>query len=532
MAILLLSLMICTIMIPMIGLAFDLTIMYIVKAKLSAAVDSAVLAGGRSLVGSETLAAQQSQVTNIALDFLNANMPQGYWGTLATPTVLTPTANIVTQDNTNAHILISLKATVQVPTAFMQYLQPTVTVAASGQAMRRFLRLVIVIDKSGSMVDTEAELTAAVSNTSPSNPGFVQDFFEGSDQLGLVVFNSSALVAYPPRNPANPASGGGPNANFKTINTPNIPGEVATIKAVGDTGTAQALVLAYQELAKTPQPLYYNVIVLFTDGMPNTIMGGWNGAAPPALFSGDPQITATPTTTILTTSHCTYKKYTDFTAGNQMVGWYGPQGGLFVDMNTKAYNGTTGGTTADVEGWLADTTYWPGPYGANTTGCSFTSTYPTQAYRDVNNFPAGDLYGDNLNVTDYQLGLQYHNNGIALSATDVSDPGNEGWLLGWNAVNRAGNRIRSDSTLKPTIYCIGYTGNGGVDHALLKRLTNTSQGFTANTWSTSSGGDPSGPYPSSAYIPGQTSGMYYDAGPGGIAAAFQQVRSQILSLAM
>jgi len=84
-AIILLSLMLCTILLPMIGLAFDLTIMYIVRAKLSAAVDAGVLAGGRSLIGSKTLAAQQTQVTNIALDFLNANMPQGYWGTQATP---------------------------------------------------------------------------------------------------------------------------------------------------------------------------------------------------------------------------------------------------------------------------------------------------------------------------------------------------------------------------------------------------------------------------------------------------------------
>jgi hypothetical protein len=65
-----------------------------------------------------------------------------------------------------------------------------------------------------------------------------------------------------------------------------------------------------------------------------------------------------------------------------------------------------------------------------------------------------------------------------------------------------------------------------VDHALLKRIANTNQGY--QTWAQ----DPQGQYLSTDYVPTSTTGQYYDAGPGGIAAAFQEVRSQILSLAM
>jgi Flp pilus assembly protein TadG len=560
-AIILLSLMLCTILLPMIGLAFDLTIMYLVKAKLSGAVDAAVLAAGRSLTGSQTLAAQQTQVTNIALDFLNANMPQGYWGTSATPTVLTPTANIVTQDTTNMRILVTLAANVQVPTIFMQFIQPTVTVAASAQAARRYLRMMIVLDRSSSMSgDPIAQLKLAVSNSDPSNPGFVQDFFEGQDDLGLVILGASAIVAYPPRDPTIAGGGGnGPDSNFKTIANPNIPTLVNMMVDESNTATAEAVTLAYKELQKNPQPLYYNVIVLFTDGLPNGITAGWNGAAPAVFYSGDTGNTATTVSSINTASTCKYKKYSDFTniPSHQIVGsiaqWdnYNNRDtdirGIYAPMMTTKYPWTGYSSPGqDVENYVSDPSLGAkgaadnNPVGTSTSNpagwadnCSFITggSEVGKADNDIGSFPAGDLYGNALLTNDYEASLNFHLvGGTLISSTDVKNAYQIG-NVSWNAAYQASVRIRHDTTLKPVIYCIGYTGDGGVDHALLKRMTNTNQGFTTDTWSTATGGDPQGPYPSTAYDPTSTSGMYYDAGPGGIAAAFQEVRSQILALA-
>ena len=558
-AIILLSLMLCTILLPMIGLAFDLTIMYIVRAKLSAAVDAGVLAGGRSLIGSKTLAAQQTQVTNIALDFLNANMPAGYWGTTATPTVETSTSNIVTQDTTNARILVTLQASVKVPLVFLQYLQNTALVRSSAVAARRYLRMVIVLDRSSSMETTAGgctlgtncpidNLKSAVSNTDPNNPGFVQDFFEGQDDLGLVVFGGSGIVAYPPRDPTIVGGGGsGPDSNFKTIADPAIPDLVPLLKAGSNTGTSEGLILAYKELQKNPQPLFYNVIVLFTDGMPNGFTAGWNGAAPSVLYSGDTGVVPTTLTSFIVSggsqSTCTYKKYTDYTGGHQIVGWVSQWGGyaneqdnlhgIYGSMsNNKFPSGAYSSPAQDVENWLAT----GDPAGTkeylldstNDGGCYFRIGGSTQmiANSDVASFPAGDIYGNGLLGTDYKASLEYNlKGGFGLDSSDVNNPYQIG-NVSWNAAYQAAKRIRGDTTLRPTFYVIGYNGLDSIDHALLKRIANTNQGY--QTWAQ----DPKGQYLQTDYDPTSTTGQYYDAGPGGIAAAFQQVRSQILSLAM
>jgi Flp pilus assembly protein TadG len=558
-AIIILSLMLCSVLLPMIGLAFDLTILYVVKAKLAGAVDAGVLAGGRSLIGSKTLAAQQAQITQIAIDLLNANMPQGYWGTLATPTVETPTASIVTQDNASKRILITLQASVQVPLVFLRYFQSTAIVRSSAVAARRYLRMVIVLDRSSSMSGTPiTELKAAVSNTDPLNLGFVQDFFEGQDDLGLVVFGGSGIVAYPPRDPTIVGGGGnGPDPNFQTIANPNIPTLVSLLGAGSNTGTAEGLILAYKELQKSPQPLYYNVIVLFTDGQPNGFTAGWNGATPPALYNadanhpvGDTLSTPTNLSSIKTTSACTYEKYTDFTAGHQMVGWVSQGGGyanlpyqpgigsaelhgVFGNMQNTKYTGTYVSPGADVKSWVANAGQDSSIDGTNVNSCPFRllGTTPGNADSDVTVFPAGDIYGNGLLTADYQTSYNYHHNGNAgLHSDDIANPYQIG-LVSWNAAYLAAKRIRGDSYLKPTIYCIGYSGGDAIDRGFLKRLTNTNQGFTDNSWALPLG-DPYGPYPSSAYDPTSTSGMYYDAGPGSMAAAFQKVRSAILSLAM
>src|SRR2546422_942109 len=59
--------------IPLVGLAVDATMLYIVQAKLAVAVDGAALGAGR-LLGTP------ANPTEIAGEFLKANFPDHYWG--------------------------------------------------------------------------------------------------------------------------------------------------------------------------------------------------------------------------------------------------------------------------------------------------------------------------------------------------------------------------------------------------------------------------------------------------------------------
>ena len=74
----------------MIGLAVDSGTMYVIKGRLSSAVDAAALAAGRSVNLANTVAAASAAATATATQFFNANFPNGYLGTgtmsLATPT--------------------------------------------------------------------------------------------------------------------------------------------------------------------------------------------------------------------------------------------------------------------------------------------------------------------------------------------------------------------------------------------------------------------------------------------------------------
>ena len=78
-------------------------------------------------------------------------------------------------------------------------------------------------------------------------------------------------------------------------------------------------------------------------------------------------------------------------------------------------------------------------------------------------------------------------------------------------MDNVAKRILADTTISIAIYCIGYTGNGGVDATLLKRVANTLD--------------------SGAHNANWQSGMYVSAGhSAALDAAFGTVASEILRL--
>lgn len=280
---------------PIVGLAIDGGRGYLVRLKLSTAVDGASLAAARLMGTGATATIQQANAVATATQFINANFPAGYFGAkLSTsgPSACvdpgTDTTDPCKLNSSGASITtyhvrsVQLSAQAIMPAMFMGFIgMPTLNVGSSGLAQRRDVRVMLVMDRSGSM----GAYYTGINQTPPSINDLAIQFvsgFSGSgdlggrDQLGLVVFGDSAIIAYPPRNVTqdytNYATFTQPDNNFK------LPGNVLTylgdLKSGGDTNTAEALYLAYMALradaaTNTSLSTQLNVIVLFTDGLPN-----------------------------------------------------------------------------------------------------------------------------------------------------------------------------------------------------------------------------------------------------------------------
>jgi len=110
------------VLVLLVGLAIDVTMLHIAQGQLQSAVDGAAT-GAVRLTGSD---ANQTEIAN---EFVKANLPSGYWWT----NNLTVSNAVVT--NTSATSVANVSASVQVPTLFMRWLGITSnTVAAAGSA--------------------------------------------------------------------------------------------------------------------------------------------------------------------------------------------------------------------------------------------------------------------------------------------------------------------------------------------------------------------------------------------------------------
>ena len=107
-----------------------------------------------------------------------------------------------------------------------------------------------------------------------------------------MVFGGSGIVAYPPRDITKDYTDytkfTPPDNNFKL--STNIPKYIDDMASGSNTGTAEALYLAYMTLradaaTNTELSTKLNVIVLFTDGLPNGV----------TAFANDPTQTGTTT---------------------------------------------------------------------------------------------------------------------------------------------------------------------------------------------------------------------------------------------
>lgn len=242
--------------IAMIGLAVDAGTMYVIKGRLSSAVDAAALAAGRSVNLANTVAGASAAATTTATQFFNANFPNGYLGTgamnLTPPTFTQETDG---NGNPNGILDIAVNASVPAPTYFMQIFGiKTVNVSGSGTATRRGTVMILVLDTSISM-KTPTSPTACDAMIAAAQQ-FITNF-SPYDTIGAISFNATATLMYPP------------DSNF---GSGTLSSDIGALSPCGgSTNTASALYLAYEQIKKVNLPLAYNSIVLFTDGSPNGI---------------------------------------------------------------------------------------------------------------------------------------------------------------------------------------------------------------------------------------------------------------------
>jgi hypothetical protein len=239
----------------MVGLAVDAGTVYVIKGRLSSAVDAAALAAGRSVNLANTVAAATTAAQNTATQFFNANFQSGYLGTgtvsLTTPTF---TQEVDANGNPNGVLDIAVTATVPAPTYFMQLFgMTTVNVSGSGTASRRSTVMMLVLDVSTSMM-TPTTPTACDAMLSAAET-FITNF-SPYDTIGAIVFNATATMLY------QPSTNFGDGTLFNDL-------EGWKGKCTSSTNTTSALYLAYESIKYVNLPLAYNSIVLFTDGSPN-----------------------------------------------------------------------------------------------------------------------------------------------------------------------------------------------------------------------------------------------------------------------
>jgi Flp pilus assembly protein TadG len=473
-------------MIPLIGLAIDGTTCYIAQAKLSAAVDGAALGAGRLLT-------TPANPTEIAGEFLAANYPDGYWGSKITQ------KSITKLDLIAAH-QITVKAWATVPLKFLPVIgKKTAVVYAESVATRKDTRVELVLDKSASLNKGTPTVFSSMQSGAEL---FVSMLSPGTDQLGVIGFETSAIVAYPVTQPFDEtvaaSSTGGPDENFGNATTPSSGvayQNIAAMRPEGGTNMSLALEMAYMEIQKSHLRQLstqgvddrLNSIVLFTDGVPTAYSARPNAVgATGRVFSGA-------STVISNSSGCTYKNATSGNAATQMRGslvasgepvngWIGSTIGLYTLAALD--------TSHTLTYWLGHQSYnvAPNPTSA-VSGCNGMGN-TGYSVSGMSAIPIKDAYGTPTGGSNYTLSKIYDGSGTYVGTyyngtgpnNDPTSPYQLG-LVSWNLVDNIGKTIRTQTSMPAiTIHVIAYSGTGGIDRILLKRLANTTDvtGYTAS----------------------------------------------------
>ena len=516
------------VMIGMMGLGIDVGIMYAIKARLQMSCDGAAVAALRSLSLAQTTAAQAASASSIADQWFAANFAGNYLGALNTSSP----AIAVVDDNTNHIRTVTVSATTTSPTYFMKLWGRNGTlVGASGQASRRDVVIMMVLDRSNSMNNTNnsyggntpCQVMVAAAKQ------FTGMFQQNRDRIGVVTFAETAQIAQSPTTTFQTALGYTNSGGSGT-------GTLDNITCTGGTNTSTAVSLGWNELYKMQLPGALNALVVFTDGQPTA--GTYKFVVPAGV---DP--TGTAQSAVLATSNCLDSTGKSLHTGGNMVtsptNWISREsnGGSAITLGANSYWGTISGPVGALYG---DTSSLYGidpffvPSGTNpgalenveknsteTPGCAFLSNggSPTT---DIAFVPPQDYFGNAS--TGNWTGLATSS---IQSATRITVTSSNVSKAAFNLTDNAANWARSAHTYSNAVampgvlvYTIGLGGNGGVDYTLLQRMANDPNA------------DPHGVYGAFAgYNTAQPVGSFtYSADASQLQSAFVRLASTILRI--
>ena len=464
-------------LIPMAGLAIDFSVLYSVKARLQTAVDAAAVGSGNTLNRGAVM--DTTAVRDVALRFFNANYPTGYFGSTPIYYNATPVQGALGVRT------ITINASQHVPMLFMRVLGISQsTVAATAQVTVRFVNMMLVVDRSGSVFRATFNGTPTMQIVNDSLHQFVDPvdgsqspyFSDGRDNIGMVTFGGSWNLDFPL------------SVNFQT-GSPHIGTAIDNIDwdTNNSTNTAEGLFHGYRELEKLGQPGALNVIVLLTDGRPTA-------------FSG--------TFPVKAASTCV-----DKTAKVGYIfaptGWPPPNsGGTTKGVMPSAFAGA---------GKENNTAYVT----ANSTGCAYETNLANMSQDLTTTFPASVAPPD-----DNALGRTFFttnaiNNDLPNFVGAGQNPADQRAIryASFNVADNVATMIRTDTNINPVIFVIGLNNNNGeetLDADWLARVANDKDYITAAG--------------SHVYQSGQTMGQYFDVNAGGISDALRQIASEILRL--
>ncbi|MEO8129525.1 MAG: vWA domain-containing protein, partial [Bryobacteraceae bacterium] len=444
--------------------------------------------------GSSTSSQITSAQTN-AQNWFFANFPSGVWGTSGT---VMPAA-VVADDPVNPRVRnVRVSASTNVPAYFMRLLNfNTTSISAIGNAARRDVVVMLVLDRSGSMNSNNG-----CANMINASKIFTGQFAAGRDQIGMVTFGETISMAAAPSNTFQTTLG---YSNASGTGS----GLIDTIVCNGWTGTPGAMSVGYNELFKTNLPGALNIVMFMTDGLPNVVVANYQ-------------------TRMKTNSLCKDSAGVAISGGGNMSAnpraWYPSValGGLFGTIPAGPIGAI--GEGFGVNRWYSATnnpsTYSQGT--ATTTaapGCAFPSN-TANFTSDISGFPENDIFGNSLSgyrAINRVTSGAYTGQIRADQATNTDD-------ISFNTSDAAATQARTNTTVQAYVFGVGLGGTTGTppDYRLMQRMTNDPNADLYNTPAL---------YGAYSNIPTQPVGTFiYASNPGQLNSAFLKISSMILRL--
>ena len=309
---------------------------------------------------------------------------------------------------------------------------------------------------------------------------FTGQFAEGRDYIGLISFAENAYLTQYPKTTFQGTLG---YSNVSGSGSGSAAGSLDNIVCNGGTNTAQAISLGYQALYQTGLPGALNILMLETDGLPNTLtMNFYDSVNNLVGLNNSSNCKDTATKTLSGGGFGAANKIPSWTTGLSLNAapfktTSGPYSNIPAGMIGAVPSADPSGSnnffftmqyfTNSTASNYNTNTYVPTTAGA-ANGCSIPDTGTSPV--DIKWFPATDVYGNKTNPSNAYKS-------VATDANSHISPNT--WTNYHNAVLNATDNAayvaRANATIPAYVFAIGLGGNsagGPPDPVLLQRIAN------------------------------------------------------------